>query len=94
MELLTTDTFKSKIFNYEQGKDWKYDGSLPAVVDFYADWCGPCKMLMPILEEISMEYLGRVQFYKVNTETAPAIASVFNVRGVSKAISEILEVGD
>lgn len=83
MELLTTDTFKSKIFNYEQGTDWKYEGSLPAVVDFYAD-----------LEEISMEYLGRVQFYKVNTETAPAIASVFNVRGVSKAISEILEVGD
>lgn len=64
---LTTQGFKENIFNFEKEKDWKYEG-LPAIIDFYADWCGPCKMVAPILEELSTEYEGKLVIYKVNTD--------------------------
>ncbi len=78
---LTTTDFKEKVFNYETEKDWKYEG-LPAIVDFYADWCGPCKMVAPILEELSKEYDGRLVIYKVNTDKEQELSAVFGIQSI------------
>lgn len=82
IEHLTAETFKQKIFNYEINKDWKFEGALPAVIDFYADWCGPCKMVAPILEELSLEYQDKITIYKVNTENERELASVFGIQSI------------
>jgi thioredoxin 1 len=79
---LTTQDFKEKIFNYEKEKEWSYNGQLPIVIDFYADWCGPCKMVAPILEELSREYEGKLAIYKVDTEVEMELASVFGIRSI------------
>ena len=63
-------------------KEWKYLGDKPAVVDFYADWCGPCKAISPILEEIAKEYDGQLYIYKVNVDEAPEVANAFNIVGI------------
>jgi thioredoxin len=82
MEHLTAATFKEKVFNYEINKDWKYLGDKPAIIDFYADWCGPCKMVAPVLEDLSEEYDGKVQIYKVDTDKEQELASVFGIRSI------------
>lgn len=82
MEHLTKDTFLSKVFNYEQNKDWKYEGDLPCLIDFYADWCQPCKMVAPILEDLSKEYAGKIHIYKVDTEDQVELSSVFGIRSI------------
>lgn len=82
MEHLTVQTFKEKVFNYEANKDWKFEGDLPCIVDFYADWCGPCKMVAPVLEELSNEYEGKIHIYKVDTEKEQELASVFGIRSI------------
>lgn len=79
---LTTAGFKEKVFNYETEKDWKYQGELPAIIDFYADWCGPCKMVAPVLEELSKEYEGRLLIYKVNTDIEQELSSVFGIQSI------------
>jgi thioredoxin 1 len=79
---LTTETFKEKVFNYEVNKDWKYEGNLPAIIDFYADWCMPCKMVAPVLEELAQEYNGKIVIYKVNTEVEQELASVFGIQSI------------
>ncbi len=79
---LTTQDFKEKVFNYDTEKDWKYLGELPAIIDFYADWCGPCKMVAPILEELSEEYEGKLLVYKVDTEVEQELAAVFGIRSI------------
>ena len=79
---LTTQGFKDQVFNYETEKEWKYKGSVPAIIDFYADWCGPCKMVAPILEELSNEYEGQLVVYKVNTEIEQELSSVFGIRSI------------
>jgi thioredoxin len=79
---LTTQDFKDKIFNYEKEKEWNFKGELPVLIDFYADWCGPCKMVAPILEELSKEYEGRLTIYKVDTEVEQELASVFAIRSI------------
>jgi thioredoxin 1 len=79
---LTTQDFKEKVFNYETGKEWKYEGSLPAIIDFYADWCSPCKMVAPILEDLAREYSGRIMVYKVDTENEQELASVFGIQSI------------
>ncbi|MBN8833050.1 MAG: thioredoxin [Niastella sp. SCN 39-18] len=79
---LTTAGFKEKIFNYETEKDWKYQGHLPAIIDFYADWCGPCKMVAPILEELSREYEGQLLIYKVNTDVEQELSAVFGIQSI------------
>ena len=74
---LNKEEFKELVFDYTQHSEWKFEGENPAIVDFYADWCGPCKMVAPILEELSEEYQGKVDIYKVDTEAQQELASVF-----------------
>ena len=82
MQNLTNDTFKTKVFDFEQNKDWKFEGKLPCIIDFYADWCGPCKMVAPILEELSAEYHGKINIYKIDTEAEQELAGVFGIRSI------------
>jgi thioredoxin 1 len=82
MEHLTKETFQQKVFNYEINKEWKFEGNLPCLIDFYADWCGPCKMVAPILEELSQEYNGKINIYKVNTEVEQELAAAFGIRSI------------
>jgi thioredoxin len=82
MEHLTKQTFLEKVFDYENKKDWEYTGELPAIIDFYADWCAPCKMVAPILEELAEEYKGKVDIYKVDTEAEQELAAVFGIRSI------------
>ena len=82
IEHLTTGTFKQKVFNYELNKEWKFEGDLPCVIDFYADWCGPCKMVAPILEELSKDYKGKLNIYKVNTEEERELAAAFGIQSI------------
>ena len=79
---LTTEDFKQRVFDYTANKEWKYEGKLPAIVDFYADWCGPCKMVAPILEELSKQYEGKLAIYKVDTDAENEVAAVFNIRSI------------
>lgn len=81
-EHLTTETFKSKVFNYEKNKEWKFEGDMPCIVDFYADWCAPCKMVAPILEQLSEDFMGKLNVYKVNTEEENELAAVFGIRSI------------
>jgi thioredoxin 1 len=82
MEHLTKETFLSKVFNYEQNQEWKFEGNLPCLIDFYADWCGPCKMVAPILEELSKEFDGKINIYKVNTEVEQELAAAFGIQSI------------
>lgn len=82
MEHLTKDTFISKVFNYELNQEWKFEGNLPCLIDFYADWCGPCKMVAPILEELSKEFDGKINIYKVNTEQEQELAAAFGIQSI------------
>ena len=79
---LTAAKFKSDIFDYTTEKEWSYKGERPAIIDFYADWCGPCKMIAPILEELSNEYAGQVDIYKVDTELEQELSAVFGIRSI------------
>jgi thioredoxin 1 len=81
-EQLTKDTFLQKVFNYEKNKDWKYEGEIPAVIDFWAPWCGPCRMVGPIIDELSKEYAGRVNFYKVNVDDEQELAGIFGIQSI------------
>jgi thioredoxin 1 len=82
MEHLSAATFKEKVFNYETSKEWKYEGDVPCIIDFYADWCGPCKMVAPVLEDLSKEYAGKIKIYKVDTEKEQELASMFGIRSI------------
>ena len=79
---LTIEDFKEKVFNYEEEQEWKYKGAVPAIIDFYADWCGPCRMVAPVLEELSEEYEGQLVIYKVNTEKEEELSSLFGIRSI------------
>lgn len=81
-EALTKETFLKKIFDYENNKEWKYDGELPAVIDFWAPWCGPCRFLSPIVEELSEELKGQVNFYKINTDEEQELGAVFGIQSI------------
>lgn len=79
---LTTKEFKEKVFNYEKNKEWKYEGELPAIIDFYADWCGPCKMVAPILHDIAKDYSGKLMVYEVDTDREQELASAFGISSI------------
>lgn len=80
---LTRTDFLSKIANFEETPDkWVYLGDKPAIIDFYADWCGPCKTIAPILEELAEEYDGQIYIYKIDTEAEQQLASEFGIRSI------------
>jgi thioredoxin len=81
-EKLTLSAFKERIFDYESEKEWKFKGDVPAIIDFYADWCGPCKMVAPIMEKLSAKYDGKLSIYKVDTEAEQELASMFGVQSI------------
>ena len=81
-EQLTKEKFLEKVFNYEQNKEWKFEGDLPCLIDFYADWCSPCKMVAPVLEELSEEFAGKINIYKVDTEAQQELAAAFGIKSI------------
>ena len=82
VEHLTKETFLTKVFNFDENKEWKFEGEKPCIIDFYADWCGPCKMVAPILEELASEYDGKIDVFKIDTEKEQELAAVFGVRSI------------
>jgi thioredoxin 1 len=82
MEHLTKESFKEKVFNFEINQDWKFEGSIPCVVDFYADWCMPCELFTPLLEEMSKEYQGRINIYKVDTDEEEELSAIFEIKSI------------
>ncbi|MGQ9820176.1 MAG: thioredoxin [Candidatus Kapaibacteriales bacterium] len=81
-EHLTKETFLEKVFDYEKNQEWKYQGELPALIDFWAPWCAPCRIVGPILEELSEEYAGKIKIYKVNTDEEQELGAVFGIRSI------------
>jgi len=79
---LTKDSFLQKVFNYEQNKEWKFEGKLPCIIDFYADWCAPCKMVEPILQELAQEYQGKLNIYRVDTQAQQELAAAFGIQSI------------
>lgn len=88
---LTADKFKEEVFDYTTGQDWKFKGENPAIIDFYADWCGPCKTVAPILEELSDEYEDKVTIYKVDTEVEQELSAIFRIRSIPSLLFIPLE---
>ena len=81
--LLTKKDFLEKVYNYEKNKDrFVYEGTLPCIVDFYADWCGPCRVVDPILKDLAKEYKGKIMIYKVNVDKERALASAFGIQNI------------
>ena len=91
LEHLTKETFKEKVFNFELNKEWKFEGKTPCLIDFYADWCGPCKMVAPVLEELQKEYGNNIVIYKVNTEDERELSSVFGIQSIPSMLFVPLE---
>jgi len=81
-ENLTKQTFIEKVFDFEQEKEWKYKGELPAIIDFWAPWCGPCRMVSPVLDKIAEEYAGKLVVYKVNTDEEQELAGAFGIQSI------------
>jgi thioredoxin len=79
---ITTEEFKAKVFDFEKNSEWKFAGDVPCIVDFYADWCGPCKMVSPILDQISTEFAGKLNVYKVNTDEEQELAGAFGIQSI------------
>jgi thioredoxin len=80
---LTRGGFLRKVYDYERyPSEWKFQGTRPALIDFYASWCGPCKALAPVLEELGKEYAGKVDIYKVNVDDERELAALFKVRSI------------
>lgn len=82
VEHLTLETFKEKVFDFEKSKEWQFKGENPAIIDFYANWCGPCKIVGPIIEELAEEYCCKLDFYKVDTEQQQELAGMFGIRSI------------
>ena len=80
---ITKADFLKKVYDFEKNPDeWKYLGSQPAIVDFYADWCGPCRQLSPVLDELAKEYSGKLTIYKVNVDNERGLATFFGIRSI------------
>lgn len=81
-EHLTKETFAAKVFDYEKNAEWKFEGTVPTIIDFWAEWCGPCKMISPVLEEISKQYEGKINVYKVNVDEENDLAAAFGIQSI------------
>jgi thioredoxin len=80
---MTTDMFKSLVYNYQKSPgNWVYEGKMPCVIDFYADWCRPCKMVAPIMDDLANQYKGKVLFYRVNTDQERELSQTFNIQSI------------
>lgn len=80
---LTKETFLQKISDYESNHmEWKYLGDKPAIIDFYADWCGPCRALTPVLEELASEYENKINIYKIDTQRESELSAVFGIKSI------------
>lgn len=79
---MSAQDFKDKVFNYETEQEWKYKGDKPAVIDFYADWCGPCKSIAPVLEELSNQYKDQLVIYKIDTDKEMELSSLFGIQSI------------
>jgi thioredoxin 1 len=82
VEFLNEESFKAKVFNYEINKEWKFEGDKPCMIDFYADWCGPCKMVAPILDQLQEEYKGAINIYKIDTEAERNLSAMFGIQSI------------
>lgn len=74
--------FKEKVFDYENASEWKYAGTVPAIIDFYADWCGPCKAIAPVLEELAVEYGEKLIIYKIDTDKEGELSAMFGIQSI------------
>ena len=83
---LTTSQFRERIFDYKADKEWTYKGDKPCIIDFYTTWCGPCKRLAPIMEELSQTYCDKVVFYKADTERERELAYVFGINSIPQVL--------
>jgi thioredoxin len=79
---MTNEVFKQKVFNYEASKSWKFEGNLPVIIDFYATWCGPCRQLSPIVEELAKKYQGKIVVYKVDTDKEQRLAQSMGIQSL------------
>ena len=79
---LNKQEFIDKVFDFENNEEWEYKGLTPVVIDFYADWCGPCKSVAPVLEQLSEEYSGKVEIYKIDTDKETELAQFFGIQSI------------
>ena len=79
---LTNDTFKQMVYNYDKNKEWKYEGTQPAIIDFYASWCPPCRQLSPLVEQIAQEYSGKIVVYKIDTDKEQLLSQRLGISGL------------
>ena len=79
---LTKSEFLANVFNYEKSSVWNYEGNVPCVIDFYATWCGPCKRVAPIMEELAGQYKGKIKVYKIDTDKEQELAQAFNISSI------------
>ena len=79
---LTKQDFIEQIFDYENNEEWKFKGKLPAIIDFYADWCGPCKAVAPTLEQLSEEYENKVEIFKIDTDKETELSQLFGIQSI------------
>ena len=83
---LTDSTFKQKVFNYEANKTWKFEGNKVCILDFYADWCSPCRRMAPVMEELAKDYAGEIDVYKIDTQKEQVLASALGITGLPTII--------
>ncbi len=79
---MNEEIFKDQVFDFTQSNEWQFKGDKPAIIDFYADWCGPCQMVAPVFEALSEEYKGKIDIYKLDTEQEQRLSAMFQIRSI------------